>query len=469
MALNLKELHCMLQESLERDEEMLADLRELYPKSKILQSETPIDQNLSLEDLLTALVDAMGASINTIDGVTKRDCSHNKSMIQHLRRLGVLLTIFAVTRADVINCSEKNVCFGAPALCDPSMDCNLIFQFDDQGNLDVELRDFPNPRGYVAIVVKKFADNSNEYLFCIPHEQRRIRAIAKSGEAIQITEQHMARYVQKLPRNGFKCSFLASELPATFKTQKKIIASTGLFIDNLVVPQGELVQTVQPEEVFFHRISSSFDRNDDMLTPDERKMASDLVAKVRRISNNDDGSDLEELLKKKKKTKDEDEDDKDLEEMLDSRKKFSIRRREESRRESTNSRNRSSRRPSRRESDDEDNMDEDDDDDDDADFDNLPKKKKRHPSRRAQSEEEEDDDEVNEEPEDEEEDIYTPRRREKDMPKKKTNRGKERKPSKARDDDYEDDKSEDDDDYDDASSQGSFLMIVATCFIVFLR
>ncbi|CAO4372330.1 unnamed protein product [Caenorhabditis nigoni] len=346
------------------------------------------------------------------------------------------------------DCSQPNACYGLPANCQPDTNCHVFFRFDTQGNLDVHLNDVIDRMAYMAVAVKELPDLRSEYLICLPAQQRRLRGVAGSGEPIQITEEHMARYVRQLSATSFVCSFLATELPDGFQNSDGFSVSEGIYSDDLVIPSSESLQK-SSDDIFSHPIASRFRDSEDFLSSDEKKKTSDLLGKMRRISGDDD-DDLEALLEEEN---DDVEDSDDLEEMMD--KKYSTRRREEE-----NKKKKEVRRRPKKEEEEEDTEDVEDSEE--------PRKKKKPTSRRGRpSRYEEEDEEEGEEFDSMEEGDVPKRRRptsqrgnsedneeeEEEKPKKKTTKkeNRKKKDSDEDDDDYYNEKEDRDDDEDNGS------------------
>ncbi|PIC31602.1 hypothetical protein B9Z55_012247 [Caenorhabditis nigoni] len=356
--------------------------------------------------------------------------------------------IFLLINAST-DCSQPNSCYGLPANCQPDTNCHVFFRFDAQGNLDVHLNEVIDRMAYMAVAVKELPDLRSEYLICLPAQQRRLRGVAGSGEPIQITEEHMARYVRQLSATSFVCSFLATELPDGFQNSDGFSVSEGIYSEDLVIPSSESLQK-SSDDIFSHPIASRFRDSEDFLSSDEKKKTSDLLGKMRRISGDDD-DDLEALLEEEN---DDVEDSDDLEEMMD--KKYSTRRREEENKKKKEVR----RRPKKEE--------EEEEDSEDAEDSESPRKKKKPTSRRSRPSRYEEDDEEEEEEFDPMEEGDVPKRRrptsrrgnsednedeEEEKPKKKTTKkeNRKKKDSDEDDDDYYNEKEDRDDDEDNGS------------------
>ncbi|EFO89980.1 hypothetical protein CRE_22079 [Caenorhabditis remanei] len=343
--------------------------------------------------------------------------------------LAVLLVTLVSCNNTTIDCSvEEHSCFGTPANCQPDTDCNVLFHFDSQGNLDVKMRDVVDYNRYIAVAVSVRADLATEYVICIPHQQRRMRGVAKQGEPIQIVEQHMARYVRDMSDDEFVCTFLKSELPNDFSNQDVFFFADGIYSENMIVPSVEQLHLLTPTYFYSYPVAArSFERSDSVLSVDESKRTSDLLGRMRRISGGDDDEELGALLGKKhrksKESEDEGEEEEDLDDMLDSGKKYSTRRRQEQKRrreeeaadeeEGPRRKHKSRTRGSRNEEDEE------------AEQEENPRKKSRRPTSRRENSDEEG------------EDVFDD---DKDVKPKKKNNKKEKGPDEEEyhDDDFED-------------------------------
>ncbi|EFP06439.1 hypothetical protein CRE_23784 [Caenorhabditis remanei] len=340
--------------------------------------------------------------------------------------LAVLLVTLVSCNNTTIDCSvEEHSCFGTPANCQPDTDCNVMFHFDPQGNLDVKMRDVVDYNRYIAVAVSVRADLATEYVICIPHQQRRMRGVAKQGEPIQIVEQHMARYVRDMSDDEFVCTFLKSELPNDFSNQDVFFFADGIYSENMIVPSVEQLHLLTPTYFYSYPVAArSFERSDSVLSVDESKRTSDLLGRMRRISGGDDDEELGALLGKKhrksEESEDEGEEEEDLDDMLDSGKKYSTRRRQEQKRrreeeeaeeEGPRRKHNSRTRGSRNEEDEE--------------KEENPRKKSRRPTSRRENSDEEG------------EDVFDD---DKDVKPKKKNNKKEKGPDEEEyhDDDFED-------------------------------
>lgn len=213
------------------------------------------------------------------------------------------LVVFIVPLASGISlsdCSKKNSCYGSPVNCQPGIDCHVLLRFEDDGTLDVHLQNFTAPDGYVALAYNSNQNAPTEYLICIPHERKRLRGISSQGEIITITEQNMAQYVAQMDTNTFICSFVGKEIPSNFRMQSNFVVSEGLFANESNIPTTYKLEPISTDSVFFHPIAATIGRQDEALSEDEEKLATDLLGKVQRLSDHDsESTDMEAILNEK--------------------------------------------------------------------------------------------------------------------------------------------------------------------------
>ncbi|CAL2038847.1 unnamed protein product [Caenorhabditis brenneri] len=387
-----------------------------------------------------------------------------------------LLVSLAQGNMPISGCSVPNSCFGLPSNCQPDTNCHVYFQFDQEGNLDVNVKDVTDEDEYIALTVDIQPGLSVDYLICLPRQSKRLRAFSVKGQPIQVSDEKMAQSVQEVSNNNFICTFFESELPPNFRQKSLFFVTEGIFTDDdqMIIPPGRQLSPINSDFVYMHKIAATSMNDDDemVLTPDENKMTSDLVKKVQRISKSASKDlDLEDILNG---SEEEEEQDDDLEDMLDSRKKYSTRKKDLQKKKKVASRRdeddededdeeeeerkprRRNGRPSRYQKDDDDE----EEDEDDEDFE--PKKKSRRPSSRRFDSDEEDDEE------EEEEDNH--------KGKSRKNKNHKKKGKKSDEDEYEDDEERQDDDesYDDErNSENAYpytipviIVTLVYCFLI---
>uniref|UniRef100_A0A1I7TLQ3 CBM49 domain-containing protein n=1 Tax=Caenorhabditis tropicalis TaxID=1561998 RepID=A0A1I7TLQ3_9PELO len=223
-----------------------------------------------------------------------------------------LLAVLAYGNNVAPDCTGQNPCYGFPSNCHPNTDCDVIFQFDKQNNLDVTVHNVTEDSRYFAIEVRNIADLVTEYLICVPRLKYRARGFARPGERIHITEPYMAQYVNELPNDSFVCTFLRSELPAEFLLTNDYVVSTGEYSEDMVVSQGNKLSSLNADFVFIHNIAASVSQQDAVITPDESKLTSDLLGKMTRISSTGGNDlDLESLFEQAESENEEESSDDD--------------------------------------------------------------------------------------------------------------------------------------------------------------
>uniref|UniRef100_A0A1I7TN66 DOMON domain-containing protein n=1 Tax=Caenorhabditis tropicalis TaxID=1561998 RepID=A0A1I7TN66_9PELO len=135
----------------------------------------------------------------------------------------------------IIDCPENELCYGEPRGCDPDQDCETLFQFDQDGNLNVYLKNFNNQLGYVAFAVDRHPDNTVRHLFCLPHQGQRFGGITDVDGSILLIDKNETGYVETLGTNNFQCSFNVSDLPENFHTSKSFFVSRGIWKEDLIM------------------------------------------------------------------------------------------------------------------------------------------------------------------------------------------------------------------------------------------
>ncbi|CAB3400717.1 unnamed protein product [Caenorhabditis bovis] len=225
---------------------------------------------------------------------------------------------FVIAIISVANClpllqskhfdSECNVenCFGEPQNCDPKTSCQSLIQFENNGSVKLLLRNFSDPYSYAAFAIGRKADDTINYLVCLPHALKSFRANAELGKPITIVETDADMPVDKLGDDVYVCRYPASEIPDSFKNDQTFFVNRGKFHDNLVIYDGEQLFSFDSTPG-----DDDFDENDDYynaeppvamglvslrlgdeksiaFTKDESKMASDAITSLRKISDDDD-------------------------------------------------------------------------------------------------------------------------------------------------------------------------------------
>uniref|UniRef100_A0A8R1DGA7 Uncharacterized protein n=1 Tax=Caenorhabditis japonica TaxID=281687 RepID=A0A8R1DGA7_CAEJA len=332
-----------------------------------------------------------------------------------------------------IDCSRQDSCFGEPKDCDPEANCDTLFQFEEDGSLNLYLRNFNNPFGYAAFAIARHPDETIEYFVCLPNERQRLRAIAELGGIILVTEQNFTNVVEKLANNYFRCFFNISELPTNFQRDQVFFISKGTFDEALVILDGVQLHNLELDDEdddddfdddsilpTIHYIGAPMPRAavEDVFSEADAETLSDAISRMQKVSRSkDDDKELEKLVEKKTRHRAEKREENSIPDSYEDE--------EEDRKPRRYSKNRSSslsrlKHPSRSEE----TQDEDEEqDEDDLEKDQRPRRRDSSARRRSSSRNK---DESEEEP---------PRR---------NNRLQKRRPSRHGDDEEDEDEEEED-------------------------
>ncbi|EGT40507.1 hypothetical protein CAEBREN_08171 [Caenorhabditis brenneri] len=161
-------------------------------------------------------------------------------MIFHL----FLLALLVVSISSEIDCSTKGSCFGEPHNCDPVSDCQSLIQFDDSGNLVLLLRNFTEINEYAAIPIRRYPDETIEFLLCVPLQQKYLRVRAEMDEFVLSTDEILNSLTPITSQDYCQCYFDSAHLPENFRTESSFTVSRGNIDGLAIINDGVLLHPV---------------------------------------------------------------------------------------------------------------------------------------------------------------------------------------------------------------------------------
>ncbi|CAL2051379.1 unnamed protein product [Caenorhabditis brenneri] len=164
-----------------------------------------------------------------------------------------LLALLVVSISSEIDCSTKDTCFGEPHNCDPVSDCQSLIQFDDSGNLVLLLRNFTDSNEYAAIPIRRYPDETIEFLLCVPLQQNYLRVRAEMDGFVLPTDEILNSFTPITSKEYSRCDFDSSHLPENFRTESSITVSRGSLDGLAIINDG----------VLLHPVNANLDFEDD--------------------------------------------------------------------------------------------------------------------------------------------------------------------------------------------------------------
>ncbi|EGT40638.1 hypothetical protein CAEBREN_13537 [Caenorhabditis brenneri] len=164
-----------------------------------------------------------------------------------------LLALLVISISSEIDCSTKDTCFGEPHHCDPVSDCQSLIQFDDSGNLALFLRNFTEINEYAAIPIRRYPDETVEFLLCVPLQQKYLRVRAEMDGFVLSTDEILNSLTPITSEDYSRCYFDSSHLPENFRTESSFTVSRGNIDGLAIINDG----------VLLHPVNANLDFEDD--------------------------------------------------------------------------------------------------------------------------------------------------------------------------------------------------------------
>ncbi|CAI5445288.1 unnamed protein product [Caenorhabditis angaria] len=300
---------------------------------------------------------------------------------------------------------ESGKCFGQPEGCNVDTNCRTVFNFDNEGNLDLHLRGVFDQQAYVAFPLEK-VNETTTYIICLPHGHRSFKAYADINQPIIVSEEEISKTIRSIDQTNFIFSFDASQLTPTFEQNRNFYITTGKFVDSLIIEDGQNgysfdeKDTSSEEDVDYHtvfstQISGDVKRTerltDSVYTGVDSKQANDAINAIENIANKKNSNfedEVDSVMEKEKektsrRSKESTRNDENVEEEEE----------EEKPRRPTRGNRKSGRRSSQRRDEEEEIEEGDEDEDWEAAARELERKDRRNgKSRRRQNQDEDDED-----------------------------------------------------------------------------